>query len=226
MGRFPQDGNGRGSLKNIQLLVNNHPTLLNKSIKDKINIKSENIEWVSPLKDDEYAEYRDNEFINRLGIHELKVPLNHFWPERGPQWDGLGKGSDGEIFLVEAKANIPELLSSCGAQSPKSRKRIQRRFRETREFLKCKPSIDWTTGFYQYANRIAHLYFLRHLNKINAYLIFLFFVNDTTHIPTSIEQWHGALELEKKLLGLNRHRYQKYIAEVFVDIGEKASKKT
>lgn len=47
-------------------------------------------------------------------------------------------------------------------------------------------------------------------------LIFVYFVNDTTHFPISFEQWHGALELEKKLLGLNRQRYQKYIAEIFV----------
>jgi hypothetical protein len=216
MGRYPQPSDGHGSLRCIQTLVNDHPALLTSSIKDKINIESDTIEWVSPLKDDEYAEYRDNDFLERLGISELKVPLNHFWPERGPQWDALGKGSNGEVFLVEAKANIPELLSRCGAKSPKSRKRIQRRFKETREFLKCKPSIDWTTGFYQYANRIAHLYFLRHLNKINTYLIFVYFVDDTTHIPTSIEQWHGALELEKKLLGLNKHKYSKYITDVFL----------
>ena len=101
------------------------------------------------------------------------------------------------------------------AKTPKSRKRIQRRLKETQEFLRCKPSIDWTTGLYQYANRIAHLYYLRHLNKINAYLIFIYFVADTTHIPTSFKEWEGALLLEKKLLGLNKHKLSKYIAEVF-----------
>jgi hypothetical protein len=40
-------------------------------------------------------------------------------------------------------------------------------------------------------------------------LIFVYFVNDTTHIPTLLEQWQRALELEKKLMGLNRHKYQK-----------------
>jgi hypothetical protein len=216
MGRFPQSSRERGSLLNIQILVNEHPALLINSIKEKVNIKSENIEWVSPLKDDEYAEYRDEDYLQRLGITGLKMPLHDFWPRNGPQWDALGKGEGGEVFLIEAKANIPELLSSCGAQSPKSRKRIQRRFWETRDFLKCKTSIDWTNGFYQYANRIAHLYYLRQLNKINAYLIFAYFLNDMSHIPTSLEQWYGALELEKKLLGLNRHRYQKFIADVFV----------
>ncbi len=42
-----------------------------------------------------------------------------------------------------------------------------------------------TKGFYQYINRLAHLYLLRVLNKIPAYLVFVYFVNDHTHIPTS-----------------------------------------
>jgi len=218
MGKFPQPSDERGSLRGIQALLNDHPTLLTSLIKKKLDIKSTEIEWVSPLKDAKYSKYRDNDFLERLGINELKVPLNHFWPNNGPQWGALGKGSNGEVFLVEAKAHVEEIISSCEAKSPKSRKRIQRRLKETREFLKCKTSIDWTTGFYQYANRIAHLYCLRHLNKINAYLIFIYFVNDTTHIPTSFEQWQGALQIEKKLLGLNRHRFQKYIADVFVPV--------
>ena len=187
-------------------------------IKERLKIALSDITWVSPLQDDEYAEYRDGDFLKRLGKGELKVPLNHFWPEKGPQWDALGKGSNGEVFLVVAKANIPELLSGCEARAPKSRKRIQRRFKETREFLKCRTSIDWTTGLYQYANRLAHLYFLRHLNKINAYLVFVYFLDDTTHIPTSLKEWEGALLLEKKLLGLSKHTLSKYIAEVFIKV--------
>ena len=216
MARYPQPSDGRGSLRNIQVLVNRNPALLTDKIKERLKIELSDITWVSPLKDDEYAEYRDGDFLKRLGLGELKVPLNHFWPEKGPQWDALGKGSDGEVFIVEAKANIPELLSSCEARAPKSRRRMQRRFKETREFLKCRTSIDWTTGLYQYANRLTHLYYLRHLNKINAYLIFVYFVDDTTHIPTSLKEWEGALLIEKKLLGLNKHKLSKYIAEVFI----------
>ncbi|GBE39286.1 hypothetical protein BMS3Bbin08_01908 [bacterium BMS3Bbin08] len=226
MSRVPQQSGERGSLRHIQELINNRPALLNKLIKEKIHIKSDNIEWVSPLADDEYAEYRDDDFIKRLGIPGLKIPLHDFWPNKGPQWDALGQGNDGEVFLVEAKANIPELLSSCGARSPKSRKRIQRRLKETREFLKCRTEIDWTTGLYQYANRLAHLYYLRHLNKIKAYLIFVYFLDDTTHIPTSLEQWTGALQLEKKLLGLSKHKLSRYIADVFIDVGEMLRYKT
>jgi len=202
----------------MQVLTNRSPALLTDKIKERLKIELPDITWVSPMKEDEYAEYRDGDFLKRLGLDELKVPLNHFWPEKGPQWDALGKGSNGEVFLVEAKANIPELLSGCKARAPKSRKRIQRRFKETRDFLKCKTSIDWTTGLYQYASRLAHLYYLRHLNKINAYLIFVYFVNDTTHIPTSLKEWEGALLLEKKLLGLNKHKLSRYIAEVFIKV--------
>ncbi len=218
MARLPQPSDGRGSLRNIQVLVNQSPAMLADKIVEKLKIELSDITWVSPLKEDEYSEYSDGDFLKRLGLNELKVPLNHFWPEKGPQWDALGKGSDGEVFIVEANANIPELLSGCEARAQKSRRRIQRRFKEAREFLKCRTSIDWTTGLYQYANRLAHLYYLRHLNKINAYLIFVYFVDDTTHIPTSLKEWEGALLLEKKLLGLNKHKLSKYIAEVFIKV--------
>lgn len=220
MGRFPQPSDGRGSLKNIQVLINDHPALFADKIREALNLDTRDIKWVSPLRDDEYAEYKDGGFLKQLGIRALKVPLNHFWPGNGPQWDALGKGSNGVVFLVEALANITELVSHCGTEAPKSRRRIQRRFKETREFLKCRTSVDWTRGFYQYTSRIAHLYYLRHLNKINAYLIFIYFVNDTTHIPTSLKEWQGALQLKKNLLGLNRHKLSRYIAEVFVDEGE------
>ena len=31
---------------------------------------------------------------------------------------------------------------------------------------------------YQYANRLAHLYSLRQMNDIDAYLVFVYFLND------------------------------------------------
>ena len=34
--------------------------------------------------------------------------------------DGLGKGSDGEVFIVEAKANLPEIASPPSGAGEKS----------------------------------------------------------------------------------------------------------
>jgi len=39
-----------------------------------------------------------------------------------------------------------------------------------------------------------------------------------THIPTSKSEWDGAIRLQKKLMGLSKHKLQKYIIDVFVDV--------
>ena len=44
---------------------------------------------------DNYAEYYDDAFLNRLGVKELKQPLLEFWPASGPRWDGLARAIPG-----------------------------------------------------------------------------------------------------------------------------------
>ena len=52
---------------------------------------------------------------------------------------GAGKGDrDDTIFLVEAKANIPEINSSIQAKSARSISKIHNSLLETQKFLKCK----------------------------------------------------------------------------------------
>jgi hypothetical protein len=52
--------------------------------------KKNNIVWMSPKAGDGYAEYRDQAFLDLLGIKPTKTKLKDFWPNRGPQWDALG----------------------------------------------------------------------------------------------------------------------------------------
>ena len=124
------------------------------------------------------------------------------------------------VFLVEAKANIPEIMSSLGAKSEHSIAKIQKSLEETRKYLRCKNSELWEKGFYQYVNRLAHLYFLRDICKVDACLIFVYFLNDPTYLPASREEWAGALELQKRLLGLKNHRLRRYVTEIFIDVKE------
>ena len=158
----------RGSLKWIQVLVNQHADLLDRLVHESCGLASDEvIEWVSPLKDDQYAEYRDASFLRRLGVELGQRPLHEFWPRRGPQWDALGRTDQGAVFLVEAKANIPEFVSSAsGAKSPTSIALINDSLKEVQRFLRVDTGIDWTGKLYQYANRIAHLYLLRELNRL------------------------------------------------------------
>lgn len=136
MDSYPQVSDGRGSLRDIQILVNRFPDFFTRKIKEHIRIKSDRIDWVSPLKGDEYSEYRDNGFIAKLGVQNLKASLNDFWPKRGPQWDALGKGRHNEVFLVKTKANREEIISPETKATGKARELIKKPLDASKKYLK------------------------------------------------------------------------------------------
>ena len=72
----------------------------------------------------------------------------------------------------------------------------------------------------EYLNWLAHLYLLRKLNNIPAYLVFVYFINDYTHISTGRDEWNGALQLMHSLLGTHQHKLSKYAIDVFIDVGK------
>ncbi len=220
MGRFIQDPNSHGSLKNLQVAINEKKRYLDCEI-SKVIGKQMKIDWRSPLKMDDYAEYRDKDFLIRLGIlNEIKYPLSNFWPDNGPQWDALGVSGD-EMILVEAKANIPEMVSpGTDAKNLKSIKKIKNSLDEVKKYLNINKDIDWTGTFYQYVNRIAHLYYLREKNQIKAHLLFIYFINDiTVHGPKTKDEWLGAIQTMECYLGLSKkHKLREYIHDVFIDV--------
>ncbi len=220
MGRYPQKSNSHGSLKNLQVVINVKKKYLDAEISKAIR-KQMKIDWRSPLQSDDYAEYRDQDFLRRVGIlNKIKYSLRDFWPNNGPQWDALGV-SDDEIILVEAKENIPEMVSSgTGAKNPQSIKKIKNSLDEAKKYLSVSDSIDWTGTFYQYVNRIAHLYYLREKNQIKTHLLFIYFINDiTVHGPKTIDEWLGAIQTMECYLGLDKkHKLRKYIHDIFIDV--------
>src|SRR5690349_21673414 len=122
--RIEQPRGKRGSLKWIQKLVQYHPSLLDARLQDVGALEvGGSLTWVSPLDSDQFAEYRDEDFLDRLGLGRHAKELRAFWPNRGPQWDGLATNGNGKVFLFEAKAHAAEMASTCQAGSA-SRQRI------------------------------------------------------------------------------------------------------
>lgn len=201
MSRYPQDSNSHGSLKDLQVAINVKKKYLDAEI-SKVIGKQMKVDWKSPLKADDYAEYRDEDFLKKLGIlNKMEYPLINFWPDNGPQWDALGVSGD-EIILVEAKANIPEMVSSGTKAGIDSRRKIENSLDELKKYLSVSDSIDWTGTFYQYVNRIAHLYYLREKNKIKAHLLFIYFINDVSvNGPKTKDEWLGAIQTMECYLG-------------------------
>jgi len=222
MSRYPQDPNSHGSLKNLQVAINVKKKYLNAVISKEVG-KQTNIDWKSPLQSDDYAEYRDEDFLRRLGIlNKIKYLLNEFWPKKGPQWDALGV-SGNEIILVEAKANIPEMVSpGTSAKNPQSIKKIRNSFDEVKKYLSVSNTIDWTGTFYQYVNRIAHLFYLREKNNIKAHLLFIYFINDVSvNGPKTKDEWLGAIQTMECYLGLAKnYKLRKYIHDIFIDVND------
>jgi hypothetical protein len=220
MSRVLQKPAGKGSQKWIQLVVNRAPHLLDRALSLHLNLSpTDKIVWRSPLTDDSHAEYRDEAFLTRVGAQPKRTPLSAFWPARGPQWDALGRTSRGEPLLVEAKAHIPELLSPPCQAAGRSLSVIRASLGLVKRALGSRAAADWCTTYYQYTNRLAHLYFLRTLNQIPAYLVFVYLIgDDDMQGPKTAEEWAGALRLVHAQLGIDDARLDRTFGGAFVEI--------
>jgi hypothetical protein len=216
--RVEQPQGTKGSLKWIQAAVA-RPTALDQGLRATIGLSREAlIDWRSPRADDRWSEYRDAAFLETLGLDHLAPALDRFWPRRGPQWDALATVSTGEVILLEAKSHPAEMSSSCAA-SPASRTRIEAALHEAKIAYGATPDSDWTAPYYQYANRLAHLHFLRQ-QGVPAHLIFVYFLNDQEMDgPDSREAWAPAIAVARDALGLS-DGLTEAVHEMFLDVGD------
>ena len=82
-----------GSQRWLQISVNRCPDIINTAIANELGLSpNEEIKWLSPLECDGFAEYRDEQILERLSVEIDKRLLNDFRPY-SPQWDGLAQTS-------------------------------------------------------------------------------------------------------------------------------------
>lgn len=215
MSRVAQPAGMRGSLKWIQRAVNDRPDALDAPLLAQLDGASR-IEWRSPLAADDYAEYRDGDFLDRVLAGDLRADLAAFWPERGPQWDALARSDRGDILLVEAKAHVAEMLSPATQAGPACRVAISDALERVAADLAAEPKAAWTTSFYQLANRLAHLWLMRRAGK-PAWLVLANFLGDTEmNGPESAREWEAAYLVAFHIMGLpKRHALSRYILHVY-----------
>jgi hypothetical protein len=209
--RVEQPKGTRGSLKWLQRVVERRPDLL-------FHPAIGPVEWLSPLKSDGYAEYRDRAFLRLVGHEGVAADLATFWPARGPQWDALGKTGD-KIVLVEAKAHVAELLSPPCQAGPQSLARIEAALARVRADLGAVGGAAWTHTFYQLANRLAHLHFLRSMG-IDAHLLLVGFVgDDEMGGPSSAAEWRTAYRVADYAMGLRSgHRLAAFVHHIHPEV--------
>ncbi len=223
MSRTEQLEKTKGSQHWLQLAVNTNPNSLDAKIRAALALKGdESIFWRSPLENDKYSEYSDQQFLKAVGLEDKlgRRSLESFWPHRGPVWDGLATTSRGDVILVEAKAHLGEIVSpACGASEP-AMSLIRKSLNETREFMGVTSGSDWAGTYYQYTNRLAHLYLLRVLNDIPAWLVFVYFLNaQDVDGPKTIQEWKNKIALMHDQLGIGKHRLERWVVEVMVEAG-------
>jgi hypothetical protein len=200
------DSTGRayaGSQRQIQTYLNEKTSKLNSAIAHAFSQYGMNeaaIRWVSPLKEDVYSEYRDSEFLERVGYGHLAPALRKFWPRNGPCWDALAR-IEGGCLLIEAKSHVTEIYGEgCGA-SGRSKERIQAALDSTKAWLGVSSEVDWTGRLYQSANRYASLCFLRKIAGLQGFLVNVYFIDDP-RTRTTKEEWDTAIRSVNQELGL------------------------
>jgi hypothetical protein len=206
------------SRKWLQDLISHHPAMLAEAISATCpRVRSQAIDWRSP-RPPKYLEYRDGKALEALNLGRMRPALAAFWPARGPVWDALGVGIDTEErFLVEAKAHIPELVSSPTAAQGRSLHQIRRRLDELKRSLKSRAPADWSGAFYQYSNRLSYLDWFR-THGVSAFLVSVYFT-DAPDVPepATRHQWEGALSVVRSYMGLASHRLKPFIVDLFID---------
>lgn len=219
--RIPQPVGTKGSLKWIQEMLSRPNGGLERAVRETLGLPANvAIQWKSPRLEDHHAEYRDGSFLRLLGLERLVPELRGFWPSRGPQWDALALTSDDRVILVEAKAHAGELASSCTAGA-KSREIIDRALDAAKRYYGARSTADWSNGNYQYANRLAHLQFLRE-RGVDAHLVFVYFMNDReVGGPSTKAEWAHVLDECHTSLGLPGQRSVPGLHSVFIDVSQR-----
>jgi len=198
----------KGSQRQIQTYVNLRPIELSQRIVEILTPSppsDAHLDWVSPLATKGYAEYRDSEFLEVLQLGKYTDALSEFWPTQGPCWDALATLSGDPfkgVILVEAKSYLNEIYSEGTKAEGSSLRQIEKALAETKAWLAVPEFADWKGPLYQSANRLAHLYFLRQVAGVPAWLVNLYFLNDP-YKPTTLKEWGIGLRRVKQELGLN-----------------------
>jgi hypothetical protein len=203
-------GDGYGSECHLLRFLGRHRDLLDRQISGIIG--SDAVRWCDYPFDPSNA-WLDGEWkgIGFLPNPEALEPAwKRAWPTTGnpPNWDAVGQiHVDGawEWLLVEAKANIEEVRSSCQAKEIGGRPLIARTLAEAKSGLGVSEDRDWLNGYYQYCNRITMLNFLQR-NGINARLLFIYFTGDRNGpgrtCPPDEAGWEQALRAQHQHVGL------------------------
>lgn len=215
-------GQGYGSEDHLLSYHEKDRQLLDRYIQSAIGT-SEPIQWLYPGA--MVSEPKDLSFIS-FSSSQAEA-WKSFWPSPGNRsWDAVAKAG-GDWLLFEAKANASELRSPGTGATSRSLATILAAFEETKNHIGVDSKLRWHEQFYQYANRLAALYFMNVVAQIPARLIFIYFTGDAfpdgRACPSCKEEWEPLIAECHRALGLpENHCLSQRVHEVFVPVRETA----
>jgi len=214
-----------GSRHHLTQYRDSAPAILDDAIIKAISPRTPKpaLEWIYPLQNETRREPTGTSFLSLEPNQERA--WKEFWPQTGtpPSWDGVAwyNGSTGPAWiLVEAKANHPEFCSPPSGASPGSLKKINHSLGQTKAALGVHRFFPWHGTYYQYANRLSFVFFLKKIN-IEAHLVFLYFYGDRfpdgTPCPASPDRWKELIHACHLTLGLtDGHILQPWVHDAFL----------
>ena len=221
-------GYGYGSEFHLLRLLGRHRSSFDLKILQALGYSNKKIEWLD-YKYDSKKLIPDKEYVgidfleNSADYKSLKDSWRNYWPSsnNAQNWDAICK-IDNEWILIEAKAHKDEMNSNSKA-SKKSRIFISERFDEIKAKYGITSQNDWNKNYYQKANRILFLEYLKD-NNIRAKLLFVYFVNGYRKGGeqlgvTSIAQWTDLIKKQDEYLGISNNKLIKdNIVDLIVNI--------
>jgi len=207
-------------------LTEENESLLNEAVSKAMGIRATAFKWKKPSS--KRKEWKGMEFLK--DDQKLQSKWREFWAQTGnpPNWDAVATcvvNGQKEWILLEAKANHPEFCSPpCGAKD-EGRKKIIHALNKTKNKLGVHRDFRWEGTYYQYANRLACLYFLTEIARTHARLVFLYFTGDrfpspdNRKCPASEQEWRPLINACHLTLGLaDNHLLSGRVHEVFLPV--------
>lgn len=227
-------GNGYGSEFHLLRYLGYHRQELNRAIeKETGGLVTEWLDFAFGRKGKLDREWQGVDFVE--SPTDVKAAYMKFWPQTGnvPNWDSVGRlESDSVVkyILVEAKAHVEELQSSCSAKKSGGLDTICEALDATiKNYGFASKGENWLSPFYQYSNRLAHLHFLMQHN-IPAHLVFIYFCGDNWRgeklpsgkppkCPKEAQQWEAYLNAIHDRLGLSgKSKLEERVHSLFLHV--------
>ena len=206
-----------------------HRSELEESILKNTNINPKSSYKMVWLERKLNGEYEGIDFLPKSIQTKISKDWKAYWPQRGnaQNWDAvihcLPASQNANLkekwIIVEAKAHLQELKSNSGAKDIKSIEKINEAFNLTKQQFGIDVKINWLKDYYQLANRLAFINFMRN-NGIECSLLNIYFINgwpvESNKNVATKNDWKKAIDDEYQYLGVNSQA-KKYISEIFID---------